>query len=106
MAPRAAKMSAAPRVPHDRPLARRPSCPTGAFLEDPGVAVGIVEEAVSGLVQRQEHGAQAEGAHSLGGRASVVSHTAVMFDCGDPTVIGPMDTIGDAEVIRPGSDQS
>ena len=27
----------------------------------------------------------------------MVSHTAVMFDCGVPTVIGPMDTIGDAD---------
>jgi hypothetical protein len=48
--------------PRGPPLARRPSCATGAFLEDPGVAVGIVEEAVSGLVQRQEYGAQKEGA--------------------------------------------
>jgi hypothetical protein len=35
---------------------------TEAFLEDPGVTVGIVEEAVSRLVQRQEYGAQKEGA--------------------------------------------
>jgi hypothetical protein len=34
--------------PGSPPLNRRPSCATGAFLEDPAVAVGIVEEAVSG----------------------------------------------------------
>ena len=66
--------------PGGPPLNRRPSYATGAFLEDPAVAVGIVE-AVSGLVQRQEHGAQTEGAHSLGDGRRVASHTAiVMFD--------------------------
>jgi hypothetical protein len=66
-----------------------------AFLEDPGVAVGIVEEAVSGLVQRQENGAQKEGAHSFGGRASggvPYRHRDVRLPEFLP-VIGPLDDV-------------
>jgi hypothetical protein len=65
------------------------------FLEDPAVAVGIVDEAVSGLVQRQEHGAQTEGTHSLGGRASggvPYRHRDVRLPEFLP-VIGPMDDV-------------
>src|SRR5215217_2535073 len=103
----AAKVSAAPRVPPRRPAAEPSTvvCDRGV-REDPGVAVGIAEEAVSGLVQRWEHGAQKEGAHSLGGRASGGVPYRRDVRLRSSYSDGPMDTIGDAEVIRPGSDQS
>ena len=51
---------------------------TEAFLEDPGVTVGIVEEAVSRLVQRQEYGAQRKAPVVNDWRSSMIVWAAVL----------------------------